>query len=137
MNNETDFIDSITKRKIPKEYAYVLKSSQFNKLLSDNNILIHVDLVYCGPKSIASIFEAHYWFPNENVPYCRLYIRTSALLKEDAIIARELMVNEVFPHFIKWADALMKQPGDWAMLIGKPIFYAVFKDSMVEINSSN
>ena len=96
-------INSIEKPKIPKDYSFVLKTKQLEDLLINNNINIHVDLIYCWhPKQIGSIFEVHFWPPNANVPYERLYIRVGALLKEDAFIAREKMTEIVLPEFVAW-----------------------------------
>lgn len=39
-------INSISKPKIPKEYIYVLKTSQLEEILIQNKIVIHVDLEY-------------------------------------------------------------------------------------------
>jgi len=95
-------ISSITKDKISPDYVFVLKTSQFEKVLADNNIDIDVTLIYWKPQIIGSVLEAHFWLPNDNVSYNRLYVRACALLKKYIILARVLMVEEVLPNFIEW-----------------------------------
>ena len=133
MNAETAFIDSITKPKTPKGYAYILKSSQLNRLLSDNDLSVHIALSYWIPQKTGSVFEVHFWQPNEKVPYPRLYIRAGALRKEDAAAAREALINEVFPQFIKWADNILKLTDNSPKQNEEPYFNAVYEDGRIKI----
>lgn len=120
-----DAINSISKPKLPKAYSYVLHSNQLNNLLISNGITIHTDLVYWLPKIIGSILEVHYWLPNNNVPYPRLYIRAGALPRIEIQTARIIMSDEVFPKFSNWLEDIQKY--DYNSLY----FNAVYKNNMV------
>ena len=95
-------ISSITKSKIPIDFSYVFKTSQLEEILGRENIITDVTLEYWKPQIIGSIFEVHYWLPNENNPFNRLYIRAGAVLKKDIYNAREGLHKEVLPEFVKW-----------------------------------
>lgn len=101
-------ITSISKPKIPSSYSYVLKTSQLEEVLIENNIKTEATLVYWKPKIIGSIFEANFWLPNDRIPFNRLYIRAGVVLKSDILKAREGLVNEVFPKFIEWIKNIEK-----------------------------
>ena len=132
---ENMLIKSISKPKLPKGYAYILQSSQLNKLLSENHFSIHTDLIYWTPQVLGSIFEVHYWLPNENVQYTRLYIRAGALKSNDANMAKEAMINIVLPQFAIWLDKILKLPDNSPILNETPYFNAVFKENKIEISS--
>lgn len=120
-----DAINSISKPKLPKTYSYVLRSKQLNDLLISNNITIHTDLVYWLPQIIGSILEVHYWLPNHNIPYPRLYVRAGALPRSDIQTARIIMSDEVLPKFSNWLRDIQKH--DYNSLY----FEAVYKHNMV------
>lgn len=122
---EIKAINSISKPKLPKAYSYVLRSSQLDNLLISNDITIHTDLVYRLSQIIGSILEVHYWLPNNNVPYPRLYVRAGALPKSDIQIARIIMVDEVLPKFSRWLKDISKH--DWNTLY----FNAIYKNNKI------
>lgn len=134
MSKELSHISSINKPKIPKEYAYVLQSSQLNKLLLDSNFSIHTDLLFWLPQIIGSIFEVHYWLPNENNPYCRLHIRAGALKIEYVKAAKEVMNSTILPQFAIWLRDIIKLPNSSPILNKDLYFNAVFKDGKLEIS---
>ena len=125
-------IKSISKPKIQRGYVYVLKTGQLEKLLADNNIDIHVYLVYWRPQT-NSIFEVHYWFPNQNVEYERLYIRAGALPKEDVPLAREKLETIVFPKFVEWITDMLAQPDNSTKLDNDLYFNAIYKNKGLEL----
>lgn len=131
---EIDAINSISKPKIPKAYSYVLRSGQLNEFLKNNSISIHIDLVFWLPQTIGTIFEAHYWLANGNIPYPRLYIRAGALPKRDIQTARVIMSDEVFPRFGSWfADILKYVDYSQSPSVSPPYFNAIYKDNKITI----
>ncbi|WP_088044593.1 hypothetical protein [Bacillus sp. EAC] len=125
-------ISSISKPKIPKEYTYILKTSQLEEILMQNKYTIHVDLVYWIPAEIGSILEVHYWLPTSNLPYSRLYIRAGALRTKDVKEAREEMITSVFPEFIKWLDFHMKLPDNAPQFFKTPYFSAIYENNNIK-----
>lgn len=131
-----DAINSISKPKLPKAYSYVLRSKQLNDLLISNGITIYTDLIYWMPQKIGSIFEVHYWLPNNNVPYTRLYVRAGALPISDIKTAQIKMSDEVLPKFSSWLEEIRKHYAQSSHLFKEsPYFEAVYKDNEIKINS--
>ena len=97
----------IEKGKISKGFTYPLKSSLLAKLMSDAGINVNTHLIF-DRNHVP--FEAFYWLPNQNVEYERFYIRTGAVQKTDAKIAKEYLVNKVLPEFVCWASELLDLP---------------------------
>jgi hypothetical protein len=130
-----ELIHSVDKPKIPRQYAYVLKTSQLEELLVNKSIDIYVDLHYWLPQIIGSVFEAHYWMSNDNVPYDRLYIRAGALNSEDVCMARQLMLKFVLPIFASETKKILALPDNSTALKHGEYFVAVYKENTVYINS--
>ncbi|GMT49606.1 MAG: hypothetical protein IEMM0008_1145 [bacterium] len=114
---------NISKDKIPKGMSYPLKTSMLEKVLTESNISIHVDLLYVLR---SHFFEAFYWFPNENIPYDRLYIRIGAVESRFRKKAQEKMEKEVLPQFIEWANPFMVLPVSSPIQLKRPYFYSDF-----------
>ncbi len=95
-------ITSITKEKIPHDYSFVLKTSLLEETLERSNITIDVLLAYSKPNQTGSFFEAHYWLPNDRIPYERLYIVAGAVSKKDVFLAREGLRQDILPQFAQW-----------------------------------
>ena len=133
MDKEIMRINSIQKPKITKGYGYVLKSSQLNEVLVENGFSVDTSLEYWKPQQLGSIFEAFYWFPNDYIPYTRLFIRAGALGKEDLQQARKEMIATVFPEFVKWLRRIVDEPDNSTILGEKLYFNAVFADGKIEI----
>jgi hypothetical protein len=127
-------ISSISKEKIPKDYSFVLKTSQLEELLRDGNINTDVTLHYWKPQLIGSIFEVHYWLPNENIPYNRLYIRAGAILRKDIHIARDGLLTKVFPEFFRWIMNI-EQLEESSTHYSQLYFNADFRDNKISIVS--
>ncbi|TYQ15211.1 UNVERIFIED_CONTAM: hypothetical protein Cloal_1627 [Acetivibrio alkalicellulosi] len=126
-------ISSITKDKISPDYVFVLKTSQFEKVLADNNIDIDVTLIYWKPQIIGSVLEVYFWLPNDNVSYNRLYVRAGVLLKKDIILARALMVEEVLPNFIEWFKGI-EMTDKLSNKYKKSYFNACLIDDKIHVN---
>ena len=127
-------IDSISKRKIPRDYCYVLKTSQLEELLIKNDIMIHTDLVYSLSNEL--ILSVSYWFPNDNVPYYRLYICAGTVSKKNIKTAKSALVNVVLPELENWLNIILKLPENSTMLNNSPTFYANFINDKAEIQTS-
>ncbi len=129
-------IDIISKGKLPRGYSYVLKSSELDRFLSENDIKLHTTLNYYWYKEQGHVLDAYYWFPNENVPYERLYIRSGTVRQNDAPKARAEMSQTVLPRFIKWIQSIWSLPENSTLLSREPTFDAVYKDGKIEILES-
>src|SRR5215510_12423399 len=100
-------IDSVSRPKLAKGLSYVLKTSQLVKALSDAEIDCHVDLVYWVPQSGGSILEGHYWLPNENVAYPRVYVRAGVVPLASRLPASEALLASALPKFIRWLKEIL------------------------------
>lgn len=105
-------IESIEKDKIAKNFCFILKTKMLENILLENEVNIYINLNYWNQKSTGSIFEAHFWPPNENVAYPRCYIRAGALPEEDVVHARSLLQDAVLPKFIVWIKKILSPEGD-------------------------
>ncbi|KAA1047535.1 hypothetical protein [Pseudocitrobacter sp. 73] len=105
-------IESIEKDKIAKNFCFILKTKMLENILLENEVNIYINLNYWNQKSTGSIFEAHFWPPNENVAYQRCYIRAGALPEEDVVHARSLLQDAVLPKFIVWIKKILSPEGD-------------------------
>jgi len=99
-------INSIEKNKIPKNLNFVLKTKQLEEIIINNDINIHIDLIYTN--GIRPIFEVFYLKPNQNISYNRLYIRAGTVLKINVNKAREQMNEKILPEFIIWIKKITK-----------------------------
>ncbi len=122
-------IDSISKPKQPKGLAYVLQTSQLEKALSDEGLDCHVDLQYWLPHGGGSILEAHYWLPNPNVPYPRVYVRAGVVPIAKVGDARAALATVALPRFIAWLREIVDLPADSPALYTKPYFNATYTDA--------
>lgn len=96
----------VEKPKTWKGLSYVLKTSVLEKALIEAGLDCYVQLVYWTPKqdhkTHCSIIEAHYWYPNNNVPYYRFYIRAGVVPSNERENVEALLSNEVLPKLIQW-----------------------------------
>jgi len=53
-------IENISKAKIPKNYAYILKTKEIEYVLMDNNINIHTSINYRFSHKAKCIFDAYF-----------------------------------------------------------------------------
>ncbi len=121
-------IDSVSKPKLAKGLSYVLKTSQLAKALLDVGIDCHVDLVYWAPQSGGSILEGHYWLPNENVPYPRVYVRAGAVPSASRAAASEALVDSALPEFVNWLKGILALPDESPALSGLLYFNATYTE---------
>ena len=84
--------------------SYILKSSLFETALSDAGINLDTHLIH-SPSSI--FFDAHFWPPNANCNYERLYVRASAVSSPQAFLIRRYMENQVIPELVTWLQAIL------------------------------
>jgi 3-mercaptopyruvate sulfurtransferase SseA len=98
----------IEKSKLPKGMSYPLKSSVLETALDSGGITLNTHLIYYGIGKF--FFDAHFWLTNQNVPYERLYIRTSAVPAADATDARTFMTTTVIPEFVTWVQGILSLP---------------------------
>jgi len=97
----------VERDKVRKGFSYPLKSSFIENLFSENNITIHTYLNYINSEIF---FDAHFWLPNDNVPYPRFYIRCGSVLSTKKNESSGYFVNLVLPEFISWAKNISSLP---------------------------
>jgi len=134
LESEEHMISSVKKDKIPGDYAFVLKTSQLEELIARSNIKTDITLTYWRPQIIGSIFEAHFWLPNNNVFYNRLYIRAGILLKKDVSLARKALQKEILPEFEQWIRSTERLP-EASPLYKEHYFNGSFIDGQVLITT--
>jgi hypothetical protein len=111
-------IESVSHPKLAKGRSYVLKTTQLADALADAGINWHVDLVYWSPQTGGSVLEGHYWPPNENVPYPRVYVRAGTVPSALRSAAVEALHEVALPQFIVCVKGIM------ALLDGSPALSA-------------
>ena len=121
-------ITSVKKNKIPSRYGFVLKTRQLEDLILANDINIDIILNYWLPQIIGTIFEAHFWPPNYNFAYNRLYIRAGALLREDIYFARGKMASDALPEFAAWIKNILALPDNSPLLSKEQYFNAIIRN---------
>ena len=92
-------------RKLPKGQSYPLKPTMLEAALAIANVQIDLHLI----RAPGDLFDAHFWPPNANVPYERLYVRAGSVSKEQAAEARHRMETVVIPRLIEWLADIMAQ----------------------------
>jgi len=126
-------INSISKDKLPKNCGYVLSSNQLDCFLSENNITVHTDLIYFHSKTPGSLLYAYYWFPNDHIPYYRIYIQTGTVLNGDLKAAKKAVSDVVLPEFMKWINYILNLPENSTLFNKQPTFTATFENGIVDI----
>lgn len=119
-------IDSVSRPKLAKGRSYVLKTSQLAEALAGAGIDCHVDLVYWSPQVGRSVLEGHYWPPNENVPYPRVYVRAGAVPSELRSAAAEALRVAALPRFVQWVQGILALPEGSPALATDSYFNATF-----------
>lgn len=119
-------IDSVTKPKPGKGLCYVLKTSQLAEALSEAGIECHVDLVYWMPQTGGSILEGHYWPPNEDVAWPRVYVRAGVVPSVLRMAASEALLVSALPQFVSWLRGILALPQDSPELQGTLYFNATY-----------
>ena len=129
-------IKSIEKEKLRDGYCYVLRTKQLEELLLCNGIETHVDLLYYFSQNNWSVFNAHYWLPNKNVPYCRLYVRSYSVQKKDSFKAKSLMQEIVLPEFILWVKCILRLPENSTLFNSGSYFNATYRSGDIIFEKS-
>lgn len=111
-----------------------MEADSLDGFLTKHNASIHVDLVYWVTKPVGSIFEVHFWKPNENFDHNRLYIRAGALPKDKAFEVKTNLETEILPRFRQWLDRHEQLPDHSPLLNKVPYFNARYtgKDIVIE-----
>lgn len=91
--------------KLQKGYSYPLKPSALEAALSGAGIGIDVHLI----RSPGELFDAHFWPPNENVSYERLYVRAGSVPSERAAEARLRAETVMLPELVRWIANIIAQ----------------------------
>ena len=89
--------------KLPKGQSYPLKPSALEAALAHAGIGIDVHLI----RSPGNLFDAHFWPPNDNVEYERLYVRAGSVPRELAAHAREHAEAVMVPSLVRWIAAIL------------------------------
>jgi len=84
--------------KLPKGQSYPLRPSVLEAALSGAGVGIDTHLI----RSPGRLFDAHFWPPNENLPYERLYVRAGSVPAEEATNARKRMEEVAVPALVAW-----------------------------------
>jgi len=91
--------------KLPKGHSYPLKPSTLEAALSGASIGIDVHLI----RSPGELFDAHFWPPNENVSFERLYVRAGSVPSERAAEARLHAETVMVPKLVRWIANILSK----------------------------
>lgn len=91
--------------KLPKGESYVLKPSVLSAALAEAGIAIDAHLV----RNPGTLFVAHFWPPNENVPYERLYVQAGSVPREQAAAVRRHLEAVAVPQILAWISGIMSR----------------------------
>jgi hypothetical protein len=91
--------------KLPKGQSYPLRPSIFEAALLDADLSIDTHLI----RSPGNLFDAHFWPPNENVAYERLYVRFGSVPSADLGQARSRVETEAIPTLLRWIVDILAQ----------------------------
>lgn len=128
-------INSISKPKVRKGFAYVLKTSQLAQALSDAKIDCHVDLIYWTPTRGESILDVNYWLPHANVPYPRVYLRAGVVPLPLYPSASKALADTALPEFTRWLRNLVNLPETASeLLFGERYFNARYSEDGLSIS---
>ena len=91
--------------KLPKGQSYPLKPSILEAAL----VTARIDLDTYLIRSPGKLFDAHFWPPNANVPYERLYVRAGSVPTEQAAVEGDRIEREALPALIEWIGNILAQ----------------------------
>ena len=129
-------VENISKEKIPKNYAYILKTKEIEYVFMDNNINIHTSIDYRFSHKAKCIFDAYFWPPNDNISYKRLYITTRALQKEIIPIIKKKKNELIFPDFVLWIKSILSLPNN-SPNFKEHRFYVYYENNSLKIYKTN
>lgn len=90
--------------KIPKGYGYVLKPSTISDALQSAGLDINAHLVRSHGRRL---FDAHFWPPNPDVPYERLYMTTGTAGANDLPELRRKAERDALPMLVRWISTIL------------------------------
>jgi len=109
----------IEKDKLQKGLSYAFKTSDIEKVLTENQIESNVYLTYSKSKIF---FDAWYSPPTENMGYVRLYVRGGSIQSDQRKEAVIYMNDIVFPDFVGWLKRGIKLPKNSTKLFNDNYF---------------
>ena len=124
---------TVEKPKLRKGLSYVLKTSLLQEAIDQARIECHVDLNYWTPQSGCSVLEAHYWLPNANVDYPRVYVRAGVVPSAERQAALDALRGEGLPAFISWLSRIIALPKGSPKLHSDLYFDATYEDGKIGI----
>lgn len=111
----------VEKEKLPKGLSYPIQTGMIAVALGGMGIELDCSVKYYN--DIQAGFTAHFWPPNPNVPYERLYITVGAVAGEQAAEIRQRMKNSVLPALINWLRGLLALPTNSPVRREKQVFH--------------
>jgi len=123
----------VEKPKPPQGLSYVLKASQLQEALDNASIEHHVHLGFWVPQTGGSIFDAHYFLPNANVPFPRISIRAGTVPSSERKAAETVLIEKILPAFISWLSTILAQPKNSPVFNGVPYFNATYERGTIKI----
>jgi len=124
-------IVSIHRNKIPKQYAFALKTSQLEDIMAGIDIPVH--LYYYSGSGSGAIFNVNYRFPNSYYDCVCLNIGAGVLPKEDVFQARKELSEVALPEFIAWVKNILSLPIDSTYFNKTPYFCVTYHDKSLAI----
>jgi hypothetical protein len=91
--------------KLPEGQSYLLKPSVLATALASAGLTIDTHLV----RSPGTLFDVHFWPPENNVAYERLYVRAGSVPSGQAAEARRHVETVTIPALIKWLADILEQ----------------------------
>lgn len=110
---------NITKEELPKGLSWPLQTSALASALEHAGITIDCSVNYT--RSVGPL-TAHFWPPNPNVDYERVYLTVGAVPSAAAQSEREHMSDRVLPSFVSWLKAIIALSPDSPIRREKQIF---------------
>ncbi len=107
------------KDNLPQGMSYPLTPS----ILLDALAAAHIDLETCFTQHLTgALFVAHFWPPNRNVAYERMYITSSAVPAPQSHAARSFIERTVIPELVRWAQGILALPPNSTVRREKQLF---------------
>jgi hypothetical protein len=91
--------------KLPKRQGYPLRPSTLEDALKRAGVSIDVHLI----RQAGTLFDAHFWPPNPDAPYERLYIRVGSVPVEQVGAIRREFEATTLPMLVKWIASILAQ----------------------------
>ena len=91
--------------RLPKRQGYPLRPSTLEDALKRAGVSIDVHLI----RQPGKLFDAHFWPPNPNAPYERLYVRVGSVPIEQVGAIRREFEATTLPVLVKWIASILAQ----------------------------